>query len=126
MNQLDMLELAARAAGWESRRHTVRDLTAIHVRPHTTAAWRAFDSISSRADAFELANAARIDVTHFSDYVAAHAGAGAFRHFTHDDIDARGEVDSQQSERERASRRAITECAAQIGRDVGAPWWRTL
>ncbi|WP_157377775.1 hypothetical protein [Burkholderia ubonensis] len=126
MNQLDILELAARAAGWESKRHTVRDLTAIHIRPHATAAWRSFDSIGSRADAFELASAARIDVTHFADYVTAHAGAGAFRHFTHDDIDARRDIGAQQSERERATRRAITECAALIGRDVGAPWWRTV
>ncbi|WP_157378277.1 hypothetical protein [Burkholderia ubonensis] len=121
-----MLELAARAAGWESRRYTVRDLTALHVRPHATAEWRAFDSISSRADAFELANAARIDVTHFADYVAAHAGAGAFRHFTHDDIEACSAGEARQSERERAAQRAITECVALIGRDVGAPWWRTL
>jgi hypothetical protein len=126
VNQLDMLELAAKAAGWEVKRHTVRDLTAIHIRPHATATWRAFDSIGSRADAFELSSAARIDVTHFSDYVTAHAGAGAFRRFTHDDIDARHEVSAQQSERERATRRAITECAALIGRDVGAPWWRTI
>ncbi|KVC60528.1 hypothetical protein WI73_04730 [Burkholderia ubonensis] len=126
MNQLDMLELAARAAGWESKRHTVRDLTAVHVRPCIESAWRAFDPLGSRADAFELSTAARIDVTHFADYVAAHAGAGAFRHFTHDDIDACTSVIAQLSERERATRRAITECAALIGRDVGAPWWRTV
>ncbi|MCV9917155.1 hypothetical protein OIV57_34215, partial [Burkholderia pseudomallei] len=66
MNQLDMPELAARAAGWESKRHTVRDPTAIHVRTHATAAWRAFDSIGSRADAFESSSAARIDVTHLA------------------------------------------------------------
>ncbi|PRH49741.1 hypothetical protein [Burkholderia multivorans] len=126
MNRLDMLELAARAAGWESKRYTVRDLTAIHVRPHAAASWRSFDSIASRSDAFELACAARIDVTHFVDYVTAHAGAGAFRHFAHDDIDPRRDVGAQQSERARATCRTITECAALIGRDVGATWWRTV
>ncbi|WP_186058897.1 hypothetical protein [Burkholderia gladioli] len=126
MNTIEILELAARAAGWESKRRTVRDLTGLFVREHPAADWRSFDSLAERADAFQLATAARIDVTHFDGYVTAHAGAGAFRNFSHDDIEARSDVASQMRERERATRRAVTECAALIGRDVGAPWWRTL
>ncbi|RQY60820.1 hypothetical protein DF111_01525 [Burkholderia stagnalis] len=126
MNLIEVFELAARAAGWESRRHKVRDVTGLFVRTHIGANWQPFDPMKSKADAFDLAAAARIDTTHHADYVAAYAGAGAFRQFSHDSIDARDTPAAAKSERERATCRAITECAAQIGRDVGAPWWRTL
>ncbi|MDR8069417.1 hypothetical protein [Burkholderia cenocepacia] len=126
MNQVEILEFAAKAAGWEAKRHTVRDVTAVHVRPHTASAWRAFDSLKSPLDAFELAAAARIDVLHAGDYVSTYAGAGAFRNFAYDDVDEAHDAERPHGERMRAVCRAITECAAKIGRDNGAPWWRTL
>ncbi|MCR1769028.1 hypothetical protein [Burkholderia glumae] len=126
MNQLDILELAAKAAGWESRRYTVRDLTVLHVRAHRDDAWRHFDSFASAGDALELAAAARIDMHHGGDFAGAYAGTGAFRQFSHDDISDSSDYRNPHGERMRAMRRALTECAAKIGRDIGEPWWRTL
>ncbi|WP_414446831.1 hypothetical protein AB4851_08600 [Burkholderia sp. 22PA0099] len=126
MNQLDILELAAKAAGWESRRYTVRDLTVPHVRAHPDNAWRHFDSLTSASDALELAAAARIDMLHSGDFAAAYAGTGAFRQFAHDDISESADSHNPHDERTRAICRALTECAAKIGRDIGEPWWRTL
>ncbi|EMN1928522.1 hypothetical protein RVV18_002937 [Burkholderia ambifaria] len=99
MNLIEVFELAARAAGWETRRHKVRDVTGLFVRTHIGGEWQPFDPIKSKSDAFELAAAARIDTTHHADYVAAYAGAGAFRQFSHDCIDARDNPAAAKSER---------------------------
>ncbi|KUZ70792.1 hypothetical protein WI36_20070 [Burkholderia ubonensis] len=82
--------------------------------------------MKSPLDAFELAAAARIDVMHASDYVTTHAGAGTFRNFAYDDVEESCDARRPHDERVRALCRAITECAAKIGRDLGMPWWRTL
>jgi hypothetical protein len=126
VNQLEILEFAAKAAGWMTRRYSVRELTVVHVRENETANWRMFDSLKSPLDAFELAAAARIDLMHASDYVTAYAGAGVFRNFAYDEVEPSNDAGRPQAARMRAACRAITECALKIGRDLGAPWWRTL
>ncbi|MGF6976388.1 putative nucleic acid-binding protein [Paraburkholderia sp. JPY465] len=127
MNGLEIAHYAARAANWESRRYFVRELEVVHVRPRDVEAarWRLFSPLDSDADAAALAAAARIDVSHHDAYVAAMAGVGPMRIFTHDDIDVDRLPDLDCAERRRATRRAVAECAAFIGRDLGPFWWRT-
>jgi hypothetical protein len=126
VNELDIAQYAARAVNWESRRYFVRELEVVHVRPRhvADAPWRLFAPLQSDSDAAELAAAARIDVSHHDAYVAAIAGVGSMRIFTHDDIDVDRLPDWDCAERRRAMRRAISECAAFIGRDLGPLWWR--
>ncbi|MDR3386897.1 MAG: hypothetical protein P4L92_07575 [Rudaea sp.] len=122
MNNLDIIHYAARAANWDSRRYHA----AIHVRPRhaPNAQWRPFDPLKRDSDSGKLAAAVRIDVSHHDEYVAAMAGVGAMRIFTHEDIDVDRLPDLDCAERRRAQRRAIAECAALIGRDSGPLWWR--
>ena len=122
MNNLDVIHYAARAANWESRRYH----EAVHVkgRHAPSAQWRPFDPLRHDSDSARLAAAARVDVSHHDGYVAATAGVGAMRVFTHEDIDVDRLPDLDGAERRRAMRRAIAECAALIGRDFGPLWWR--
>ncbi|RKF36129.1 hypothetical protein [Paraburkholderia fungorum] len=122
MNELDIIYYAARAANLETRRYHA----AVHVRPRhdTTAPWRPFNPLKHDSDSHKLAAAARVDVNHHNEYVAAMAGVGAMRIFTHEDINVDKLPDLDCAERRRAMRRAVTECAALIGRDFGPFWWR--
>lgn len=119
--ELDIIYYAARAANLETRRYH----EAICVRPRHDpgARWRPFDPLKRDSDSHKLACAARVDVSHHANYVAATAGVGAIRIFTHEDISPEKMPDLSCAERRRAMRRAIAECAALIGRDFGPLWW---
>jgi len=54
MKDLEMIESAARAAGYEVRRYRVRELEVVHVR-EPGGEWRYFDPLKHDADAFALA-----------------------------------------------------------------------
>lgn len=124
MDELSMIEGAARAAGLATRRHRVRDLEAVHVRAEGASEWRYFNPLKSDADTNELIAAARIDVMHFQDYVDAHAGKATCRVAAFDQIDVDQMPDSDGADRRRAMRRAVTECAARIATSIGQRWWR--
>jgi hypothetical protein len=121
MNELDIICCAARAANLETRRY--HDAVRVRPRHDTDAPWRPFNPLKRDSDSQALSAAARVDVSHHENYVAATAGVGAIRIFTHEDIAPELQPDLSGAERRRAMRRAIAECAALIGRDFGPLWW---
>ena len=127
MDQLIMFEFAALAAGLQSKRYHVRELAVVHVRTEDSQPWRLFDPLQRDADAAELAAAARVDVWHHVDYVVALIrGTGTLRVVAHDyDGAPPNPLQFSTDVRLAAWRRAVTECAAYFGRDVGKPWWRS-
>jgi hypothetical protein len=125
VTELEMYKLAARAANWRTRTHGAGELQTLQVCANGTGEWRPFASLQNDVDAMVLAAAARIDVSHYQNYVAATGGPGSLRCFTHQDLDVDQLPDIDGIERRRAMRRAITECAALLGRDYGPLWWRS-
>jgi hypothetical protein len=121
MNEVDIIYYAARAANLEARRY--HEVVCVRPRHEDGAPWRPFNPLKRDSDSQKLQAAARVDVSHHEMYVAATAGVGAIRIFTHQDIDPDKQPDLSCAERRRAMRRAITECAALIGRDFGPLWW---
>lgn len=61
MTDLNLIEAAARAAGYEVRRYSVRELEVVHVK--VGDAWALFDPIRFDGDAFRLAIACNLTIS---------------------------------------------------------------
>lgn len=61
-DDLDLIEAAGRAAGYETRRHEVRGLEAVHVREPGGSEWRYFNPLGDDAEAFRLSVRLELDI----------------------------------------------------------------
>lgn len=106
MNDRELLEMAAKAAGYELTQWPDEDF----VRAHMGGDWRPkWNPLTDDGDAFRLAGRMNILLGFYDSYVACHV-------LGHPNIDTDEWHSSNGNDQMAAARRAITRAAAEIGR----------